>query len=121
MPPVVTITPGCGGKAASTAIAAAVDKIALGMEKLPWSAQIIEASNGRAYVNIGEDQNIPAGTVLKVYRPSKTLTDPTTGAVLEVLMDDIGAIEILEVREKVSTARVIGDAAINRGDVVRLR
>ena len=109
------------GKAAATAITAAVDKIALGLEKLPWSAQIIEASNGRAYVNIGEDQNLPVGTVLKVYRASKTLTDPGTGAVLEVLMDDVGAIEILEVRQRVSTAKVIGDAALNRGDVVRLR
>jgi curli biogenesis system outer membrane secretion channel CsgG len=108
------------GKAAAAAISAAVEKIALGLDKVPWSAQIVEAADGRAYVNIGSDQNIPPGTVLKVYRKTKTLTDPTTGALLEVLMDDVGSIEIQEVRERVSTAKVIGDGAVNRGDIVRL-
>lgn len=109
------------GKAAKTAIAAAVQKIGQGMQAVPWSAQIVEAEGGQVYVNIGADQNIAAGTVLHVYRKAKTLTDPGTGAVLEVLMDDIGTIRILGVRDKVSTATVLTGAGPARGDIVKMQ
>lgn len=108
------------GKAAETAIAAAVDKIAAGMANAPWSAQVIEADGGQAYVNIGQGQNLGPGAILHVYRKSKTLTDPTTGAVLEVLMDEVGQLQIDQVREKVSTAKVLQGSAA-RGDIVKLQ
>ena len=108
------------GKAAEQAIAGAVDKIALGLEKVPWSAQIVEAANGSAYLNIGADDNIAPGTVLHVYRKNRALTDPATGAVLEVLMDNVGSVEVQEVREKVSTAKVVDGVPI-RGDIVKLQ
>lgn len=109
------------GKAAETAIEAAVDKIGVGMQAVPWSALIVEANGNQVYVNIGADQNIAAGTVLHVYRKSRTLTDPGTGAVLDVLTDDVGSIQIQQVRDKVSTATVVGGVGVMRGDIVKMR
>ena len=108
------------GQAAQTAIAAAVEKIALGASNVPWSAQIVDADNGQAYVSAGASQNLAAGTVLHVFHKTKTLTDPSTGAVLEVLMDDIGSLQIQEVHEKVSIAKMISGSAA-RGDIVKLQ
>jgi curli biogenesis system outer membrane secretion channel CsgG len=109
------------GKAAETAIEDAVGKIGQGMQAVPWSAQIVDSDNGQVYVNFGLDQNIGAGTVLHVYRKTKELTDPTTGAVLDVLMDDVGTIQIQQVRDKVSTATVVSGQGVVRGDIVKMQ
>ena len=109
------------GKAADQAIMAAVEKIDQGVQAVPWSALIVDASNGQVYVNIGADQNIGPGAILHVYRKGKMLTDPGTGAVLDVLMDEVGAIQILQVRDKVSTATVVSGSGLARGDIVKLQ
>ncbi len=108
------------GQAAQTAIDAAVEKIALGTAGTPWSAQVVEAENGSAYVSAGSNQNLGVGAVLHVFHKSKTLTDPSTGAVLEVLMDDVGSMQVQEVHEKVSVAKMLGGTAA-RGDIVKLQ
>jgi curli biogenesis system outer membrane secretion channel CsgG len=108
------------GKASQAAIASAVQKIALGVAKVPWSAQVVEAEGGRVYVSFGADQNIGPGAILQVYRKGRQLTDPTTGQVLETLMDQVGALQVQEVRDRVSTALVLSGAPA-RGDIVKLQ
>jgi curli biogenesis system outer membrane secretion channel CsgG len=106
------------GEAAEQAIDKAVPQIALAAQHAPWRAAVIEVDGPTVWVNAGADQNVATGTVLKVRRKSKDLTDPNTGEVLESLMSDVGQIRIDQVRERVSTAVVVGGDAPQRGDVL---
>lgn len=109
------------GKAAEQAIQEAVRQIATGMEKVPWSALVVENIGGNVYINAGADADMKEGAVLNVYRKVKELTDPATGAVIDTITDKIGTIRIQSVREKTSVATVIDGRAPTRGDVLKLQ
>jgi curli biogenesis system outer membrane secretion channel CsgG len=108
------------GQAGEQAIVKAVEQIAAGMRSMPWSALVIESSNGLIYVNAGADRNMQAGVVLKVSRRGKVLTDPGTGQVLDIEMQDIGTIRIVGIRDKLSTAELVSGENPARGDVLKL-
>lgn len=108
------------GDAAEFAIEAAVRQIVQAMERVPWSASVADIDDDKVYLNAGVGQNLRKGMTLRVQRRGKVLTDPDTGAVLEVLMSDVGRIEIQSVGDRVSIARVIGGEPPVRGDMVRL-
>ena len=108
------------GQAAQDAIIKAVDQIAAGMRKVPWSALVVEASDGKIYLNAGANRNVQPGLALTVYRKGKVFTDPSTGEVLEANLDRIGQIRVDTVREKLSTAVVESGETPVRGDLLRL-
>jgi curli biogenesis system outer membrane secretion channel CsgG len=108
------------GQALEDAIRKGVDQIAVGMAKVPWSAQVIDNDGGQVYITAGNDQGIWQGAVFHVYRKGKVLTDPTTGATLDVLFDPVGTITVQTVRDKVSIATVSDGSVPARGDIVRL-
>lgn len=108
------------GKAGEDAIAKAVELIAAGMRNVPWTAHVVDFSDGQVYVAAGADRNVQAGMPLTVYRKGKVLTDPTTGAVLDVEMRKLGVIRISGVRERLSTAQLESGEPPARGDVLRL-
>ena len=109
------------GKAAEEAIAQAVSRIVLGIETVPWSALIVDNSDGKILISAGSNQNLTIGTRLQVYRKGRDLTDPATGILLETEFDHIAAIQIDSVREKVSSAVVTSGGQPQRGDVVKLK
>lgn len=109
------------GKAAEQAIREAVGQIAAGMDKLPWSALVVENIGGNIYINAGAGANMKEGTILHVYRKVKELTDPATGAAIDTLIDKIGSIRIQSVREKTSVATVTEGGAPVRGDILKLQ
>lgn len=108
------------GQAAEQAIQAALVKIVTGMESVPWSALVIENTDGAVYVNAGANQNVTPGMTLAVWRKTKELIDPATGAVIDTLVDKVGTVRIESVREKTSLARAT-DCAPVRGDMLRLQ
>lgn len=108
------------GQAGEDAIGKAVEMIADGMRNIPWSAQVVSADGGRVYVNAGADRNVQAGTVLTVYRQGKVLTDPSTGAVLDVELQRIGTVRVDSVRDRLSTASVVSGDAPARADLLKL-
>jgi curli biogenesis system outer membrane secretion channel CsgG len=107
------------GQAAEQAIQAALARIATGLEKVPWTALVIENADGTVYVNAGTNQNVTPGLTLGVYRKTKELVDPATGAVIDTLIDKVGTVQIESVREKTSLARATSGAP-ERGDMLRL-
>jgi curli biogenesis system outer membrane secretion channel CsgG len=107
------------GQAAEQAIQSALAKIVTGMETVPWSALVIENTGGVVYVNAGADQNVTPGMTLGVYRKTKELTDPATGAVIDTLVDKVGTVQIDNVRDKTSLARATAGEPV-RGDMLRL-
>jgi len=108
------------GQAAQDAIVKAVEQIAAGMRNVPWSAQVVDASGGKIYINAGANRNVQPGMVLTDYRQAKVLTDPSTGEVLDVEMDKIGTLRIDGVREKLSTAVSVDGGTPQRGDILKL-
>ncbi len=108
------------GQAGEQAIQQAVEQIAAGMRTVPWSALVIETDGAMVYLNAGADRNVQPGLTLNVFHKGKTLTDPSTGEVLDVEMSKVGAIKVDAVRDKVSTAEVVDGGAPQRGDLLRL-
>lgn len=108
------------GKAAQDAVIKAVERIAAGMLNVPWSAQVVDATDGKVYINAGSDRNVKLGLLLTVYRKGKVFTDPSTGVVLDVDMQKLGVIQIDGVREKLSTATVVSGDTPVRGDFLKL-
>lgn len=108
------------GQAGEQAIIKAVELIAVGMRNVPWSALVVDAADGKVYVNAGAERNVQPGMELNVYRKGKVFTDPATGVVLDVDMNKIGVIRINGVREKLSTATVVSGEAPLRGDLLKL-
>jgi curli biogenesis system outer membrane secretion channel CsgG len=107
------------GKAAESAINAAVKQIALGMENVRWSALVVAFDAGKVYVSAGAAQNLNVGAALHVYRKGKVLTDPATGVVLDTLMTNVGTIQIQSVKDKVSIGTVTSGGPPVRGDLVK--
>lgn len=108
------------GQAGEQAILKAVEQIAAGMRSVPWSALVVDAGDGKVYVNAGAERNVQTGMVLNVYRKGKVFTDPATGVVLDVDMQKIGVIRVDGVREKLSTAAVVSGESPARGDLLKL-
>jgi curli biogenesis system outer membrane secretion channel CsgG len=108
------------GKAADEAIHKAIDQIARAAQRIPWSAMVIDSEDGAVYINAGSDENLKAGTTLVVWRKKKVLTDPVSGAVLDVLMDRVGTVEVAEVRNRTSTAKKVDGDDAQKGDLVKL-
>jgi curli biogenesis system outer membrane secretion channel CsgG len=109
------------GQAAGEAIQKAVRQIALVAANTPWSALVADNAEGQVYITAGTDANMQTGTTLHVYHRSRTVTDPSTGVVLDTLYDPVGTIQITQVRDKISIASVSSGSPPQRGDVVKLQ
>lgn len=108
------------GEAAGSAINAAVRQIVLGMGQVPWSASVVEVDDGKVYVSAGAAQNVRPGMALRVSRRGKVLTDPGTGAVLEVLTNHIATIQVQSASNKTAIAIITSGSPPARGDIVNL-
>jgi curli biogenesis system outer membrane secretion channel CsgG len=108
------------GEALQDAIRKSVGQIAIGMAKVPWSASVIDSDGTSVYITAGLDQGVWTGAVFHVYRKGKVLTDPSTGATLDVLYDSVGTIQVQTVRDKISIATITSGSPPARGDIVRI-
>ncbi|MDI6782348.1 MAG: CsgG/HfaB family protein [bacterium] len=108
------------GKATRNAIDEIVNVIVEQSEKLPWQASIVTVKSDTAYLNIGQKDGIGTGTVFDVFRPGEELIDPETGLSLGFEDTKIGQIELIEVKEKFSIARIKEGSGFNKGDMARL-
>jgi hypothetical protein len=109
------------GKASQDAIRKCVQQIVLVAANTPWSALVADDVNGQVYITAGADANMQMGTTLHVYHRSRTVTDPSTGVVLDTLYDPVGTVQVTQVRDKISIASVSSGSAPQRGDVVKMQ
>ncbi len=107
------------GKAVEDAILKAVGQIVLDQSSSPWTGLVVDNRSGAIYINAGADQNVQPSMVFGVYRKGEVLTDPGTGAVLDVAMERLGSVRVETVREKLSIGQVIGGQPPARGDLLR--
>lgn len=77
-------------------------------QRFPNLRGAVVAVRGRdLYLSLGEKDEVVKGVKLNVYREGAPFRHPTTGVVLGKLEEEIGEIEIVEVREKFSIARLV--------------
>lgn len=76
-------------------------------QRFPNLRGAVVAVRGRdLYLSLGEKDEVVKGVKLNVYREGAPFRHPTTGVVLGRLEEEIGEIEIVEVREQFSIARL---------------
>jgi curli biogenesis system outer membrane secretion channel CsgG len=109
------------GQAARKAIEEAVALIVREMEVVPWTGRVADLLGDRVLVNAGRDMSLRPGMVLTVSGVVKVVTDPATGASLGVIEAPLGEIQIEQVQEKFSTARLLTGSLPKRGDLLRLK
>ena len=68
---------------------------------------VVAVKGADLYLSLGEKDEVVKGVKLSVYREGAPFRHPTTGVVLGKLEEEIGEIEVVEVREKFSIARLV--------------
>ncbi len=76
-------------------------------EPAKLSGIVADVSNEEITINVGSKAGVEVGDIFEVYRKTKEIKDPNTGEVIMVKKEKIAEIEITEVVESASVARVV--------------
>ena len=77
-------------------------------QRFPNLRGAVVAVKGRdLYLSLGGKDEVVKGVKLNVYREGAPFRHPATGVVLGKLEEEIGEVEVVEVREKFSIARLV--------------
>ena len=109
------------GKATRQALEGAVNAIVNGMQRVRWSAKVIDVRGGLLYINAGSSLGVQQGLEFDVYRPQDALVDPDTGQHLGAPDVKIGSVVVQSVQAKYSAAKITSGDQIKRGDIVRAK
>jgi curli biogenesis system outer membrane secretion channel CsgG len=107
------------GKATQIAIDNAVEFIAAKLKNIPFQGRIIKAKDEKVFLTAGERTGTSVGDVFSVYVVDEELIDPDTGESLGAEEEKIGTVEILQVKEKYSKAKILSGNGFKRGHIIR--
>lgn len=109
------------GKATTTAIDKAVEKIILKLGKTPWQAMVADydGSSKEVTINAGEELGVADGDLFEIYRVTKVIKDPETGAVLGKKTSKVGSVKITSVEKKFAVGLLVDGTEFQAGDIVR--
>jgi curli biogenesis system outer membrane secretion channel CsgG len=107
------------GRATQQAIDKAVAFTVEALRPLAWTGRVVEASADQVVINAGANAGIRPGDAFAVSTIAKQFTDPASGALLGVVEDLLGEIEVVSVQEQYSVARMVAPFQTKRGDLVR--
>ena len=107
------------GRATQQAVDKAVAFVLDATKPLPWTGRVVDASADQVFVNAGANAGIRPGDRFAVSAITKQLTDPASGALLGVIEERLGDIEVVNVQEQYSVARMNAPFQTKRGDLVR--
>jgi len=88
-------------------------------EKVQISGLVADVTGNTIIVNVGSKGGVKVGDQLVVARKVKEVKDPTTGAVIKVVAEQVGTATVTEVDEGSSTATFSGSGAPQVGDMVK--
>ena len=110
------------GKAVQAACAEAVEFLLGQLSNVPWTGSVVMTKGEKVYVNRGDREGVAVGQLFTVGEV-EVIRDPDTGEVLDEDMTEIAALEVTQVKEKLSICSVTsGDAgAVAKGMAVHLR
>jgi curli biogenesis system outer membrane secretion channel CsgG len=110
------------GQAMRQAIHDAVNFIVNQMEAVPFTALVIKADGNKVYINAGASMNIKPGDRLYAYSKGEEMIDPATGLNLGSEESLVGAVEVVDVKDKYSIGSLLSDSgALKRGDILKFR
>lgn len=92
------------------------------MKDFPLEGYIVQRSGDKVIIDLGKLAGVKKGMKFMVYKEGEVIRHPKTGEVLDISRIETGEIEVLSMKEKTSTARVIKDAKdqkIEYGQLVR--
>lgn len=106
----------------TAAIRDSIDKVAFNLvEKTPTSGFDFQIANvdgsGKITINAGQG-DVSTGQQLRVFHRGAEIRDPATGAIIDHEEEEIGVIEVVEVKQKVAYCRIV-KAAKGRSFVVK--
>jgi curli biogenesis system outer membrane secretion channel CsgG len=109
------------GKAVEAACAEAVEFLLSQLPNLQWTGTVVMTKGDKVYVNRGSREGVGVGQNF-VVGEVEVIRDPDTGEVLDEDMTQIAALQVTEVKEKLSICSVTsGDAgAIAKGMAIHL-
>jgi curli biogenesis system outer membrane secretion channel CsgG len=110
------------GKAVEAACVEAVEFLLNQLPNVPWTGSVVMTKDDKVYVNRGSREGVNVGQRF-IVGEVEVIRDPDTGEVLDEDMTEIAALEVSEVKEKLSICSVTsGDAgAIAKGMAIHLR
>jgi len=83
------------------------------------SGKISKVSGDLIYLNVGSNKGVKVGDTFTVYALGEEIVDPDTGESLGAEESETGKVEVIEVKEKYSKARVTSGSGITAGSAVR--
>lgn len=108
------------GQATRQAIEQAVTFIIRSTEAVPWTGRVMEVAGDQVYINAGASTGVKPGDRFMVTAVVRELTDPDSGALLGIVEDKRGEIEVVSVQEKFSVAKTRTPFQAMRGDLVKV-
>lgn len=108
------------GQATRKAIEQAVGFIIRAMEPVPWTGRVVDVAGDQVYLNAGATDGVKIGDVFAVTSVVRELTDPATGALLGVVEQPLGEVQVVTVQERFSIARMETSFPVKRGDIVKV-
>jgi hypothetical protein len=108
------------GKAAQQAIDQCVMIIVSKLKQVPFECSVVKADGDDVIISAGERTGAKSGDVFDVFSKGEELTDPVTGESLGSEEEKTGKIQIYQVAEKFSKAKVLNSSKqIERGQIAR--
>ncbi|MDE2059231.1 MAG: hypothetical protein KGL31_02075 [candidate division NC10 bacterium] len=108
------------GLATRQAIEQAVMFIIRSTEPVPWTGRVVEVTGNQVYINAGAGAGVKLGDRFTVTAVVRELMDPESGALLGIVEDKRGEIEVVSVQEKFSVAKTRSPFQASRGDLVKV-
>ena len=111
------------GKAVAKAVKLAVTRTANKINTHPWEARVADFDEQFVYLNAGTNAGLTVGTQLACNKIGKTISDPQTGEILDVVTIPVCVLEVVSVKEKIAVCKIIsGDTktVIEKNMVVTL-
>jgi curli biogenesis system outer membrane secretion channel CsgG len=85
----------------------------------PSETVIADITDGQITLNKGSEAGVKQGMRVSVERMGRPITDPNTGKVIRVVTSTIGKLEITEVGQGYSIAKILSGTGFKSGDIAK--
>lgn len=104
------------GKAVEAACDEAVKFLTAQLPKIPWSGSVVQNVNGKVYINRGTREGVGVGQQF-IVGTTEVIRDPDSGEVLDTNVTEVARLEVTDVKEKLSYAKIVKGAptAVKKG------
>ena len=114
------------GEATNTAVTDVAAKLEGNSTKMPEvvvtiNGMVADVSGSTLVLNVGKNNGVKAGDVLKVLHAGREIKDPATGKVLRRIETDIGQVTITQADDTSSEGTFSGTGKVTVGDSVKSR